>query len=170
MREFELYGTVGAVTCCLDSINYLLCEEDVRKCFLGVHNYLDPDGLFLFDVNSPYKFRHIYGDCAYILEDEISDGEGDAHAVYCGWQNFYDEQTKICNFDLTLFEELPDGNYLRSEERQKERCYSAEELTSLLLACGFEVLGVWRDFEFHEPQENTERYYIAARCIKPRTE
>ena len=71
MRSFELYGTVGAVVCCLDSINYLLCEKDVQTTFSLVHNYLDPDGLFLFDVNTPYKFENIYGDNAYILEDEL---------------------------------------------------------------------------------------------------
>ena len=60
MRSFELYGTVGAVVSCLDSINYLLTEDDLCKTFRLVHNYLDPDGLFIFDVNSPYKFENIY--------------------------------------------------------------------------------------------------------------
>ena len=71
MREFELYGTVGAVTCCLDSLNYLLEPSDLAKCFATVHNYLDPDGIFLFDMNTPYKFRNTYGDNAYALEDEL---------------------------------------------------------------------------------------------------
>ena len=62
MRAFELYGTVGAVTCCLDSINYLSGEGDLQKCLSCVHNYLDPDGLFIFDVNTPYKFENIYAD------------------------------------------------------------------------------------------------------------
>ena len=168
MRAFELYGTVGAVTCCLDSVNYLLSEEDVRACFLCVHNYLDPDGLFLFDVNTPYKFKHIYGDLAYILEDEIApseDGEK-SRAVYCGWQNFYDEESGICRFDLSLFEELPDGSYARADEQQRERCYTREQLTALLESSGFELLGIWRDFAFSAPTEDTERYYIAARCKK----
>ena len=80
MRSFELYGTVGAVTCCLDSVNYLLTPEDVKKTFSGVHNYLDPDGVFLFDVNTPFKFRKTYGNESYILEDEDEKGT----AVYCG--------------------------------------------------------------------------------------
>ena len=71
MCAFELYGTVGAVTCCLDSLNYLLEDGDLQKCFATVHNYLDPDGLFLFDMNTPYKFRNVYADNAYVLEDEL---------------------------------------------------------------------------------------------------
>lgn len=168
MRDFELYGTVGAVTCCLDSLNYLLSDEDVRSCFATVHNYLDPNGLFLFDVNTPYKFQHIYGDCAYILEDEIPcDETKTARAIYCGWQNDYDEESGICRFDLTLFEEMADGTYVRSEEQQKERCYSSKKLTHLLRECGFDLLGIWKDFDFSAPTEHTERYYFAARCLKP---
>ena len=97
MRSFELYGTVGAVVCCLDSINYLLEEKDVGTVFSLVHNYLDPDGLFLFDVNSPYKFSQVYGNNAYVLEDETEE-DGEVRAVYCGWQNAYNRESGICDF------------------------------------------------------------------------
>ena len=156
MREFELYGTVGAVSCCLDSINYLLSESDVKKTFSLVHNYLDPDGLFMFDVNTPYKFEKIYGDNAYILEDD---------GVYCGWQNFYDAQSGICDFYLSIFEE-EDGQYFRCDEHQQEKCYSLDTLKKLLLECGFEFLEVVSDFDFSTPTETTERYYIVARAKK----
>lgn len=169
MREFELYGTVGAVLCCLDSINYLLSEDDLDKTFSLVHNYLDPNGLFMFDVNTPYKFKNIYADNAYILEDEITeewdDGESDSYAVYCGWQNEYNEESGICNFYLSLFEEL-DGAYKRSDEIQKERCYSQEILTALLEKNGFELLGVYGDYEFGAPKNDCERWYICARAKK----
>ena len=68
MRELELYGTVGATVCCLDSLNYLLKNEELSKTFALVHNYSDPDGLFIFDVNTPYKFENIYGDNSYVYE------------------------------------------------------------------------------------------------------
>lgn len=157
MREFELYGTVGAVVCCLDSINYLLTEGDVAKTFRTVHNYLDPDGLFLFDVNTPYKFEHIYGNEAYILEDEQE---------YLGWQNEYDRESGICDFYLTLFEEDEEGRYTRSEEHQQERCYGKETLVKILEESGFEVLGCVADFESAAPTETTPRWYFAARAKK----
>lgn len=157
MRELELYGTVGAVVCCLDSINYLLEEKDVSRVFSLVHNYLDPDGVFLFDVNSPYKFEKIYGDQAYILEDE---------EAFCGWQNEYDPETGICDFYLSLFEEQEDGSYLRSDEHQQERCYDRKTLTELLEKNGFELLGVYGGYDFSEPTDSTERWYIAARAKK----
>lgn len=164
MREFELYGTVGAVLCCLDSINYLTEEDDVNKCFSCVHNYLDPDGLFVFDVNSPYKFETVYGDNDYILEDEAEDESG-KYSVYCGWQNRYDRKTGICDFYLSLFEEA-DGFYRRSDEHQRERCYSAKKLKEMLKNNGFELVGLYGGYDMSEPKEDCERYYIVARAKK----
>ena len=162
MREFELYGTVGAAVCCLDSINYLLDDGDLAKVFSLVHNYLDPDGLFLFDVNSPYKFENIYGSNAYVLEDESDEGG----AIFCGWQNEYDEESGLCDFYLTLFEENEDGSYFREDEHQTERCYKREELVSALEGAGFELIGIFSDFGFSEINDTDERWYIAARAKK----
>ena len=157
MRRFELYGTVGAVTCCLDSLNYLTGEGDLEECFATVHNYLEPDGLFLFDMNTPYKFEKVYGDNAYILEDE---------GTYCGWQNEYDAHTRLCHFYLSVFREGDEGGYVREDEEQHERCYSMSEIREALLRTGFELLSVSADYDFGEISENTERWYFAARCKK----
>lgn len=165
MRSFELYGTVGAVTCCLDSVNYLLSKKDLLSCFSLVHNYLDPNGLFFFDVNTPYKFRTVYGQNAYVLEEKLTDENGERN-VYCGWQNDYDPESGICEFALSLFEELPNGDYRRSDECQRERCYSLEELSEALQDSGFELLGVYSDFAFSAPTDIAERWYFCARAMK----
>ena len=161
MRELELYGTVGAVVCCLDSLNYLLTEEDLGRVLSLVHNYLDPGGLFLFDVNTPYKFERVYGDNAYVLEDEI-----EGRSVFCGWQNEYDGESGVCDFYLSLFEEREDGTYRRSDEHQRERCYSEQTLRGLLEANGFEILGVYADWDGGAPVETTPRWYFVTRAIK----
>ena len=170
MRSFELYGTVGAVTCCLDSLNYLLESDDLLRTLRTVHNYLDPDGLFLFDMNTPYKFNHVYGDNAYVLEDELVFDEGTEEeeriSIYCGWQNSFCRESGICDFDLSIFESLPDGTYRRSDEHQRERCYSLDTVTSLLSEAGFSLLGIWADDRQSPPNENTERWHFAARAIK----
>ena len=170
MRSFELYGTVGAITCCLDSLNYLLSPDDLSRCFACVHNYLDPNGLFLFDMNTPYKFEHVYSDNAYVLEDELVWDEGtedeERAAVFCGWQNTYHPESRICDFDLSLFEELPNGAYRRADEHQQERCYTLEEVKKALHDNRLELIGVWSDYHFSPTQETTPRWYFAARAIK----
>ncbi len=184
LREFELYGTVGAVTCCLDSLNYLLGDGELQKCFSLVHNYLDPDGLFLFDMNTPHKFQTVYGSNAYLFEEtlpgeEFPPDEDDPTAplpdplppatVFCAWQNDYHSDTRICDFELSLFEEQPDGSYLRADEHQQERCYSMEEITAALEAAHLELLGVYADLNFSAPTPDTERWYFLARAVKPNT-
>ena len=157
MREFELYGTVGAVTCCLDSINYLLSEEDVKKTFSLVHNYLDPDGLFLFDVNTPYKFEHIYSDNAYILEDELDD-----NAIYCGWQN----SLKADRVDISLdFFKKEKGTYYRSEESFSESTYSEKDIKDIIFQSGLEIINCYDDYSFNQPNLQTQRIVYVTRKV-----
>ena len=162
MRELELYGTVGATLCCLDSLNYLLGEGELEKVFSLVHNYSDPDGLFLFDMNSQYKFENVYADNAYILEDTGDDGE----AIFCGWQNYYDQNSGICDFYLSVFTEDSDGAYTRADEQQRERCYSLSRIENALKESKFELLGVYSGYGFEEINEKTERWYFVARAKK----
>ena len=55
MQEFELYGTVGAIVSVCDSVNYMVEEEELLEVFRLANNYLDPEGIFLFDFNTEYK-------------------------------------------------------------------------------------------------------------------
>ncbi len=157
MRSFELYGTVGAVVCCLDSINYLTSRNGLSKCFSLVHNYLDPNGIFIFDVNTPYKFEQIYGNNHYILEDS---------GIYCGWQNYFDKKSGLCDFELSFFYENDDGSYTRLDETQTERCYSLKTLSNLLIKNGFEITKVIADFDENPVTDTDERAYFVCRAIK----
>lgn len=157
MTEFELYGTVDAVVCCLDGLNYLTKTEQLRKTFRHVHNYLNPDGLFIFDMNTPKKFEEIYGTNAYILEED---------GVFCAWQNIYNSKSKLCDFYLSIFTEDEKGRWHRTDEEQRERCYSLATAKKALLECGFELCGVFGDFDMSEPDRDTERWYFAAKAKK----
>ena len=157
MCDFELYGTVDAVVSCLDSINHITDAKSLSRCFSLVHNYLIPDGVFIFDVNGKYKFENIYSDKSYIME---TDG------ALCAWQNDYNPSKKICDFYITLFEECEDGRYERYDETQSERMYMLNSLKKMLLSNGFEFLGAYSDFEFNSATDENERIYIVARCKK----
>lgn len=165
MTDFELYGTVGAVVSCLDSINYITDTDGLRKCFSLVHNYLDPDGLFIFDINSEYKFVNVYGNNSYVFEDVIRDGANERD-VFCAWQNSYDPDSRLCDFYLSVFSENGEGTYERNDENQTERCYSVAEISNTLTGCGFELLAVCGGFDFQEARPDSERIYFAARCKK----
>ena len=136
MTDFELYGTVDAAVCCLDGINHLTKVEDAKKCLSLVHNYLVPDGLFIFDLNTPRKFETVYAENDYILE-----GDG----VLVAWQNSYDPKSKLCDFYISTFTENPDGSYSREDSVGRERCYTERSIKKLLADTGFELLFISSD-------------------------
>ncbi len=164
MCAFELYGTVGATICSLDSLNHLTRSGELEKCLSLVHNYLDPDGLFIFDVNSAHRFEVEYAKESYQLEGELDDGR----MVFCNWQNNYSKKRGICRFYLTLFTETAaeSGIYARSDEEWSERYYNREELTAALENAGFEVLGVFGNTAMRAPRKNDSKLYFVARAKK----
>lgn len=157
MTAFELYGTVDATVCCLDSINHLTDRKALISALRLVHNYLIPDGIFVFDVNGIGKFERIYADRAYVFETE----EGT-----CIWQNDYDAKRRICDFYITMFTEDADGRYTREDDLESERAYSLRSLKSALSGTGFELIGAYSDFDFTPASDADDRIYIVARCKK----
>ncbi len=128
MTEFELYGTVKAALCCLDSLNYLTEDGDLETTLALLHNYIEPGGLLFFDLNTPAKFAEFYGEQCYVLEDP---------SVFCAWENDYEAESGLCTFRLTFFEAQKNGLWKRSDELQVERCYSTDHILSALSAAGF---------------------------------
>ena len=162
MREFELYGTVGAITCCLDSLNYLTGEGELDKVLSLVHNYLDPDGMFIFDVNTPHKFKSVYGQNTYVYDEDDCGGDS-----FCIWQNYFEEDTALCDFKLTVFEKDGESElYIRRDEEQCERCYFENEIISALERNNLELIGAYSDFDFTPSRETDERWYFVARAKK----
>lgn len=153
MTSFELYGTVGAVVSTLDCVNYITDESALLKVFKLVNNYLDPKGLFIFDINSAYKLENILGDNTYVSDEED---------IFYSWQNSYDKEKKICTFDLTFFEKDEDV-YYRYDETHYERAYSIEEITSLIEKAGMEVVGVYDNLTFNPPCDTSERIFFVAK-------
>lgn len=57
MDKLNLYGTIDACVCCLDSVNYVTDPKKLQKAFERVYLFLMPGGVFLFDINTPEKLR-----------------------------------------------------------------------------------------------------------------
>lgn len=154
MREFELYGTVRAVVSVCDSLNYILKDEELVKVFRLVNNYLDPGGIFLFDLNTIDKYRKI-GDTT------IAENREEGSFI---WDNYYDEDENINEYQLTIFLREGDGDlYRKYEEVHYQRGYELERIKELLKEAGLEFLDAFEAFTEHAPDGASERIYIAAR-------
>ena len=152
-EDLELYGTVDAVVCCLDGINHLLTLEDIKCCFSTVANYLNPDGLFIFDMNTPHKFRTVYNNRDYVLEDD---------GVMCCQRDRLNKRGDTIDFFLTVYEECEDGTYIRSDGVERERAYSLRTIKKALEECGLELVNVSSDYKFSPVDDETDRYYFTA--------
>ena len=153
MTDLDLYGTVDTTICALDSLNHLTDSEQVKKTFQSVSLFTAPGGLFLFDVNTPYKHREVLGNSCYVYEFDD---------LFCSWQNFYEEETGIVTVQLDFFEE-EEGAYHREQEVITERAYSCEELTQWLEEAGFALLDVFGEDSMDPPADDCQRWIFAAR-------
>lgn len=154
MRELDLYSTVGTVVCVCDSINYLLEDDEVEETFALVNNYLYPGGLFIFDFNTVYKYEKVIGD-AVIAENRDT----------CSfiWENYYHEEEKLNEYDLTVFVQEEGELFRRFTETHFQRGYTLAEMKGFVEKAGMETVLVL-DADTHKaPTEESERIYLAAR-------
>ena len=154
MREFELYGTVRAIYSSCDCINYLMEEEDVEAVFRLANNYLDPEGLFIFDVNTPYKYEKLLGDNTFAEDREESSFI---------WNNFYDKEEGVNQYDLSIFVREEDGRFQRFRETHYQRSYPLETLKILIERSGMEFVAAFDAYSYEPVREDSEKITIVAR-------
>lgn len=154
MREFELYGTVRAVVSICDSMNYIMSEEELRQVFLLVNNYLDPGGIFIFDMNTLFKYRELLGD-ATIAENR--------EACSFIWENTWYEEEQANEYDLTIFEKEENGLFRRYAETHFQKAYEIDTVKRLIQEAGMEFVAVYDAFTEEEPKADSERIYFIAR-------
>ncbi len=153
MEKLDLYGTVDACVCCLDSVNYVTDPRKLQRAFARVHLFLAPGGLFLFDVNSPEKLEGLNGQ---VFLDETRES-------YCVWRAEYSRRSRICSYYMDLFRLDPrTGQWDRGEELHRERAYAPAELTPLLEQAGFHEIKVCGDRRLRPPVPGEDRLFFAA--------
>jgi SAM-dependent methyltransferase len=155
MREFELYGTVAAAISVCDSMNYILSEEDMLQVFRLVNNYLDPQGLFIFDLDTQYAYEEILGD------NTIAENREEGSFI---WENSYYEEERMNEINLTLFIPEKDPSLFRKyEEMHYRKAYTLDTIKRLIEEAGMEWVAVYDALTEKKPKKDCERVYIIAR-------
>lgn len=151
MTEIKFAKPFSLITSSMDSINYLIEEHEVKTLFQKIYEHLDDHGVFVFDLNSPYKIKTILGNNDYIYnEDDL---------VYT-WQNSLDGD--VVEMDLNFFVEK-DGLYERFEEIHTERAYEIYTIQEWLNQAGLYLESVYPGYIDGPILENTERFVFIAR-------
>lgn len=153
MVSLELPQQVDAAVSICDCMNYILEEEDLKEAFRRVREFLKEDGVFVFDMNSHYKYKEI------LVCNTFAEDREDASFI---WDNFYDEEERINEYQLSLFIQNEQGTYNKYEELHLQKAYEQEEVVSFLYEAGFSSVRVLDAETMDEVKEDTQRlYYIA---------
>ena len=154
MEKLDLYGTIDACVCCLDSVNYVTDPKKLARAFARVHLFLMPGGLFLFDINTPEKLEGLDGQ---VFLDETED-------TYCVWRTEFSRRSRICSYFMDIFQlDGATGQWKRGEELHRERAYSVEELTAMLEDAGFRAIKTFGELKTRPPRPKEQRVFFTAR-------
>ena len=153
MDKLDLYGTIDACVCCLDSVNYVTRPAQLERAFARVHLFLMPGGIFVFDINTPEKLRALDGQ---VFLDETED-------AYCVWRAEYSKRRRVCTYAMDLFRLTPAGLWERGEELHEEYAYEPDELEEMLRRAGFHHIRRYGDRKLRAPRPGEERIFFRAR-------
>lgn len=151
MQELDLYGTITSCVCALDSLNHLTDEKEFSAAIAKVSLFLEPGGVFVFDMNTPYKHEKLLGDNCYVYEDEKN---------MCVWQN--ETRDGLTTITLDFFSERKSGLYSRTSEEFCERAYSEEVIRRICEENALEVVRLYADDTLDAPTETSQRYIFVA--------
>lgn len=152
MENLDLYGTIDACVCCLDSINYVTDPKILEQALARVFLFLMPGGLFLFDIKTPETFLEQDGQFSL---DETDD-------VYCVWRTETNTETMLSTHILDLFQRQG-KHWIREEEIHHQRLYSTDWIEKTLLNTGFSVVQQFGNLSFDSPSSQEERVFFLAK-------
>lgn len=154
MREMELYGTVRAIVSVCDSLNYITDFYDLVHVFKLCNNYLDPEGVLIFDFNTRFKYEEVIGD------DTIAETREDASFI---WENSFDPETSLNEYDITFFTKEESGLYRRFTETHIQRGYTLSEIKEAIKKAGMIFEEAYDDYTGSPADDESERITVIAR-------
>ncbi len=155
-ENLDLYGTVDGAVSCLDSLNHITNKKKLREAFNKISLFLEPERLFIFDVNTVYKHKRVLSNKKFIYDN------GEKLLI---WKNSFSSLNNTVKMKLKLYENRADG-YVKYKDSHSERAYKTEEICNMLDDAGFAVLAVLGDMSFDAPEKNAERIYFVAEKVR----
>ncbi len=157
MTKLDMFGTIDVTICALDSLNHLPDLDAIKQTINRVSLFCEPGGLFIFDVNTPYKHKNVLGNNTFIYDMED---------VYCVWQNTYTEEDNRVEMWLDFFEKQENGSYERYDESFSEIAFDDAVIEKIVADSGMEIVGKY-DYDTIEPTKaDSEKIVYVAHKIK----
>ena len=155
MVNIDLYGTVDAFICLIDGINYIINPYSLYKMFKRIKDcFLEPNGIFIFDISTEYKLKNIIGNNIF-----INDGD----EVFYSWENRYIRSKKLSDMYLNFFIRNQNGSYKRFSERHLQKAYTSEEIIKIAKKAGFNNIDLFDGISFNKATDTSERITFVLR-------
>lgn len=126
-RSPKKFDFVSAIN---DCFNYIP-KEKLGNALKNIRSALQKDGVLLFDISSPRKFREK-------IANTVSVDDRDDVTYF----SFNREEEDGVTMEVTLFSKRADGAYERLDETHRQYVYNEEEIVSALESNGFTLLSV----------------------------
>ena len=150
LLSLDLYGTIRAAVSTFDTYNHIGPAENFEAAIRKAAYFMEKDGVFIFDLNTPYKHQKILAGETFTIEAEDAE---------CHWSNHYDEATG--RVDIAI-----DIDYLETGEHFKESfseySYPLDMVTALLEKYGFAVARIADGESFGPVRADSPRWIITA--------
>lgn len=154
MADLDLYGTIDATVCALDSVNHITDPQELLEVFQKVSLFSNRGAVFIFDVNTVYKHQNILGNNSFLFEQDD---------VFCAWQNSLQKDGITVDILLDFFEKMPEnGLYRRYSTDFSERAYEIDDLKQILTQSGFTVKAVFDEDSFLPLRKDSQRAILVA--------
>ena len=147
LLKLDLYGTIRAAVSTFDTFNHI---PDLDTAIANAGFFMEKGGVFLFDMNTPYKHQNVLGDNAFTFEEEDAS---------CIWRNHYDAENR--RVEITV-----DIDYHETAEHFHEQfyeyTYDLDTIRTALEKHGFALESVCDGETFGPLTEESQRYFFCA--------
>lgn len=151
MTEFELNQKFDVITIFCDSLNYLPEKDNVFTTFSHVFNHLETEGVFMFDVHTPFKMNTLFNNQSYIDESE---------KVFLAWEAVQGEEPLSVWHDMSFFIKQDDNQYARFDESHYQRTYAEADYIEMLNNVGFSQITTFVDFDIKNNSHEGHRLFF----------
>ena len=108
-------------------------------------------------MNTSYKYKEVLGNQVFADKTE--------NAAYI-WENFYDEEDEINEYEVSFFIKGEDEKYERTVENHFQRAYSKESIQLFLTEAGLELVNMYDNYSLKPVNETTERITYVVRKLR----
>lgn len=150
LLQLDLYGTIRAAVSTFDTFNHIGPAPRFFEAVARAGFFMEKGGVFLFDLNTPYKHREVLANRSLTLE---------APDAVCRWQNRYDAAAGRVDISLDI---LDTETGERWAEAFPEYSYSLDEARAALTGAGFALECVRDGEDFGPLRPDSQRMILTA--------